>query len=731
VLTNMLGEINFDAEAGDDFGVAELDLVYARLDAQNKPQETRLPLKTVAAASKDMPNAVEAAYRLMLEDLNPPAHAGEAITFHLEARDAKGQKAVSSLGFIIVGNFEGWAIYTPPENVTGVHDDTGADLMAMVAMIWDVNNAKDQGPVDDWKKQVDKVAGNMVDDSGNLHSFVDLEEMPQLAKVAPLIATHAKSAHDALLAYDTATATSEISIAGALFAGGGLRPDSAVHLEPNETVVGSHFHTPQMTMLEQARLSALAAASGDKTQQEGEEQAQANAETAAEVADLLKKQDALVAKAQAEAAGAAQPGAAQPPKSAANSSGAQLAAQQKSLADETRKAAEAARGGGAAGNSTLQKAADRAADAARLMEEASRAFAGGNAATAQQKAIEARTALDAAGKTLENNNRDKLAADIGAAETHASVLLEKLNGLNAETSALAKDLGANQPDQRQKRDLEKQAFEQTQLGAQVEALNGEIGALNEHAQQVGQPEAMRAVGDAEHVVKRSQPQAKMAGAAIDLNNNNPASADAEQKNAGEAIQKIIDNLNAGSDALAASRDAQLHRAARVAQEAKGGLDALGGKDQTPPSQPATDQAGAPNNNATGGQNAMGNGGREDIVRQLAYNVTRLAAVTDNRELVPQDQIDQLKQMGMDKSELEKRLATDPKFLQDMTQLVDSIDEKIEAELAAKTQAGKFFSLQREECPPGYRQFVNQYFEALSHIGPAANATPAPAPAAQP
>jgi hypothetical protein len=90
-------------------------------------------------------------------------------------------------------------------------------------------------------------------------------------------------------------------------------------------------------------------------------------------------------------------------------------------------------------------------------------------------------------------------------------------------------------------------------------------------------------------------------------------------------------------------------------------------------------------------------------------------------------------MGGDKDALVKKLETDPKFLADMAQIVANINDKIEAELEAKTQAGKLFSSQREECPPGYRQFVNQYFEALSHVAPAngASTTPAPAPAAQP
>jgi len=86
---------------------------------------------------------------------------------------------------------------------------------------------------------------------------------------------------------------------------------------------------------------------------------------------------------------------------------------------------------------------------------------------------------------------------------------------------------------------------------------------------------------------------------------------------------------------------------------------------------------------------------------------------------------------MDKSELEKRLAVDPKFLQDVSGIVGSISDKIEAELQAKTEASKLFSSQREECPPSYRQFVNKYFEALSQVAPAPDQGSKPAPTGQP
>ena len=109
-------------------------------------------------------------------------------------------------------------------------------------------------------------------------------------------------------------------------------------------------------------------------------------------------------------------------------------------------------------------------------------------------------------------------------------------------------------------------------------------------------------------------------------------------------------------------------------------------------------------------------------KKLSYTLKRLATNLDNRDLVAQKDVDLLKQLTMSEDDLAKKLAVDPKLLRDTSDLVGRIDDKLEAETQAKTEASKLFSSQREECPPAYRQFVNQYFEALSQMS-------APAPQA--
>lgn len=745
VLTTPLGEVNFDVAASDDFGVAGVDLVSSRVDADGQPHETRVPLTLKPGTAKDA-GGVQTGYLLALEDAKPLFKPNDAISYHLEARDAKGQKASSPIGFIIVGYFENWATWIEHEGGFSVHDETGADLMAMLSLVWELDNQKTQIPPDEVKKRSAEIAGKMVDGDGALLDFLPhLETKPQLARVAPVINAHIKNSHDALLATETARATSELTIAAALLAGNGILEDATAHLNNSTSMMaGSHFSTPQLTMLEAARLNALADAAKGKTSQEQDEtQSAAAAAAAKQIEDLLKNQDALIAKAQGMVA-QSQAGSQPPPvgnqnagiaqaqsgsAAGAKPSDADLAAQQHGIAEKTRGAADKAKATAAGGNLKLNEASGKAAAAARKMEEASRSFAEGRNAEGKIKAGEARNALKEAGDTLHNTERDKLEVAISSAESAAAALLEKQSSLRADTEASAKELGGSKTvDQRQQRDLQKQAFQQTKLRANAETLNGEIADLGKWADQVGKPEVIRSLAEAQKIIKRSQPETKMANALIDLNAANPAPAVEEQKKAEDALGKIIASLRSGADALAASRESQLRRAARTAAEvkanlamlgAKGGADAAkGGADAT---KGGADAAKGGADSAKGGANGPGTQGgapvdRHEVAQKVAYDINRLTAGIDNRQLVPQEEIDRLKEMSMDKNELEKRLAIDPKFLEQVSDVVAGISNKIEAEMEAKTEARKLFSSQREECPPAYRQFVNQYFEVLSQVG---------------
>jgi hypothetical protein len=773
VLSNPIGEVRFQIDAADDFGVQGVDLVYSRLDDRQVPRETRIPLALTPGDTKATPHAVEASYDLMLENANPPFKPDDAITYHLETRDAKGQKALSDIGFIIVGYYEQWGTWELPHGAHhGLHPDA-PDIMAILSLVWTLQGEKPTLAPVDFQSQSRDIAGKMVDATGKLLEFVDLESMPQLAKVADKINLHAMNAHKALLVADTATASAELGVAATLFAGNSILENSDIHTAAGGAAGAARFTAPALTMLEQARLDALSQTAGDKARQQQQKQ-EAAATTAAgkQIQDLLEQQDDLLAKAKGQAGG-----------SGSKEQQASLAQTEKAIAQKTKAAAETAKGSsgssgssGSGGASKLQEAGDKAATAAKAMEEAAADFAAGKNAEGTEKAAAARKALAEAGDRLQDTSRDKLEQAISDAASHAAALLDKQTSLRTAGEATAKELdGGKIPDQRQTRDLKQQAFQETGLYGDAQSLISEINSLASWAATVGEPESIQALSEAQKTIKRAQPDRQMSSAAIDLNNGTPATAVVEQKTAEAALGKIIEDLRNGSDALAASREAQIRRAQRNAEEAKQGLQQLAGllKPDQAGSQGKQGSAGAQGQAATkageqskqggagaqahtaksgpqgkeggaagaqgmqggpaakaqtgahagaqakqgqtAGAEAIAGSGREEMLQKLSYDLKRLATNLDNRDLVAQKDVDALKQLNMSAADLAKRLAVDPKLLRDTSDLVGRISDNLEAETEAKTESSKLFSSQREECPPAYRQYVNQYFEALSQM----------------
>ena len=717
VLTQPLGEIDFDAQADDDFGVAGVDLLYSREDGSENNAQVRVPLPLVASMDKQAPHAVTCSYRLALEDFNPPLQPGDAISYQVEARDGKGQKATSEIGFIIVGYYEQWATWAGAEPASLHH--AGVDLMSLLNLTWQLDGKKASLATTDFQKQSQDIAAQLVGPDGTVADFLHLAKYPKLTRLAPVINRHIMKAHAALAASDTSAAIPELSTAVGLIAGGQLKENTIAHMD-EQMLIGSTFNAPAATLLELTRAKTLAAAATKKTHEEGNaKQAEKAAALAKKVEELRQQQGVLVA--QGAAAAAAEGKAPAPGKgsqAAATKGKADLAAAEHALAGKTRAAGTQAGIDPASNGSKIQAAAIKTNEAARLMEEAARAFASGNSDDANAKANLANIALRAAAETLSETDHDKLEAAISDAARHAAMLLEQQQDLSASTTATGTELGANKPDQRQQRDLQAQAYRQTVLGANTEALASEVQDLARLAAQVGQPESGRELEEAQKVLKRTPPQTKMSDAVIDLNNLNASEATGDQNAAETSLQKIVDHLQAASESLADSREAQLSRANRAAQETKESMAALLAKNSAP-------AGAAPSSSSTGVADAA------DAIRQAAYNLGQLSAVVDNRQIVAQDDSDRLRAMSADKAALEKQLATDPKFLSDASTLVDAVANKIEAELRAKAEEGKLYSSQREECPPEYRLFVNKYFEDLSHSAPSLPPESQASPAGQP
>jgi hypothetical protein len=801
-LTHRVGEIEFQVETTDDYGVESAELVYSRLDAQGKPQEFRAPLKLAAGESGAAAQSRPGTYRLMLEDAKPPLKPEEAIMYHLEARDAKGQKANSDIGIVIVGFFENWATWgleRPPHQ--GPEEEEGPDLIALLSLTWTLEGQRPHLAPAELKPKSKEIADQMVEQGGQVRNFVNLKKMPQLAPVADQINAHAKNAHEALVKADTTLASVELSTAVAIYAGNGILEDLVLAKQAEQTQGSPSAKPPALTMLEQARLDALAEAAKEKSRQE-KEQADAKAEAAAnkDIEKLIERQEQVIAKAKNQSdaqpkpdgsapqapkpdssAAAPQPkpddSAAPKPdntaapkpdasattkpdnaaakeakpdssaaKEAKSDSSAAKGAKPESLADEQRDVADKAKAAAdkvkadTAAGSKLQQAADKTAEASRTMHEAAKDFAEGKDREAEAKATKAKNDLETARDMLRDTSREKLEVAISSAETRAAALLDKQRELRGETEAAAKQMGNKAPDQRRQRDLMKQAFKQTGLRSETEELLAEIKSLSQRAEQTGQEETTRALSEAQRTAKRGQPEVKMANAVVELTNAKPEPAAGEQKKAEESLEKILGNLRAGADALAANRDAQLRRAARAAEEVKKGTEQLAKADKEkdpkagaePEKKPGKDDKADPKTDKKSGKDdktQQAKAGekpktespadakaRQDTAQKLAYDVQRLANSLDNRNLVPQADVDRLKQMTRDTATFRTQINQDKKKVKDLSEIAARISNKLEAEMQAKTEANKLFASQREECPPNYRLLVNKYFEALSEVG---------------
>lgn len=117
VATSPLGEVYMEGHAGDDIGLDEVNLVYINgADPASLPQ--RVPLKMETLARREggggLPSGgateVKATQTIELETFKgDDLKVGDMVSWYLEARDRKGQTAVSDVHFLYVRPYEEWA----------------------------------------------------------------------------------------------------------------------------------------------------------------------------------------------------------------------------------------------------------------------------------------------------------------------------------------------------------------------------------------------------------------------------------------------------------------------------------------------------------------------------------------------------------------------------------------------------------------------------------------------
>jgi len=161
-----LAEVDFLAEASDDWGVASVELVYTRGE-----EEAAQPARMALALSPARPTGQEsggratvtAAGTLLLERLRPPLGPGELVTYHLECRDRKGQSAVSDVYLLSIAPFEVWATWLPvAAEAGGGVEYVPAPLAKYLAAAWHLHATKDELSREEYEAACKKLADEFV-----------------------------------------------------------------------------------------------------------------------------------------------------------------------------------------------------------------------------------------------------------------------------------------------------------------------------------------------------------------------------------------------------------------------------------------------------------------------------------------------------------------------------------------------------------------------------------------
>jgi hypothetical protein len=689
--THPLGEIAFTAELADDFGIAGAELLFTRgLDP--KAGETRLPLPI----AKDQGETV-----LRLETLAPTVQPGDLLICYLECRDLKGQKAVTDLVLVTVGPFDPWTTWAPPH--LGAGSAETVKLEAILKAAWTIHAQKDYLPPNDFNTQAEELAATMLDpETKELLPFV--HNMDELSR-EPL--AHAQNAvtliergHKDLTTHATDRAIGDFRAALSELALAGL-----LEVKPLAAGAGGSSAAAkkqaQMQMLASTAATApppAAAQDPGAAPQASMAQAETAKEQAEKAAKLMDAQRALVAKMKdaaqpgaGVAAGAAQaPGAAKgtAAQAAAAAKGAAQAnaAAQKALAAQAKAMADALKGNAASASS-----GEKMAQAARNMFESGAALEKQELEKGTQKAEIALRDLAALVIELKAGSQDELGRLLDNAERTAQRLMREQAAARAKAEALAAELRGRAPDAVQERSLKALAAQQARLNADIAPFAKLLGQLRDAAAGgLIKPEMAKQLAEASLQMNRARVPQKAANAAIELVAGHPENAAPEQRKAEAGLAKVLEAIRVANDARATGYEAELKRAKGEADRIQEAIARLA-------TAPAAERAAA--------------------AAQAVDEAQRLARHLKLRDLTkgdPEAEQDAKRLDGLmtTPATIQRQLeeaAKGTEFVQLTARLQNRLEAAYQAMLAAKNLA----AAQREECPPQYRQLVNQYFEALS------------------
>ena len=646
IATHPLGQITVEAEAGDDFGVEGVDLVY-QVASDAGPPEVRMPLKAKPLPPVQNPDGktVGGTVLLAMEDFRPHLAPGALLTYYVESRDQKGQKAASDIYMVTVTPFEEWATWGIESTEIAEAGVMPSPLSVILAAVWHLHTQKETLPPEEFGKQSEELARTMVHPTtGEVFPFVNMKKVPpEKIERAKRIPELAKKAHAALLKHDTAKAVEYLRLGVAELAFLGLS-ESPTLMAKGSSPIGAPEPMPDSALAQIATFTLEAVAEGvpaggavgpveliapgyRRELKKAEE-----AEKLKKKAEELKKDEQNVldrALAMASKGGEQQPGDQQGAQQAGGQQGgAQAGGQQggqqaggqggggdspQVLAGDQRKLAARAKetamdAKAAAGlDPNFGKMGDKMNDAARDMFAAADKMQKGDMDRALADVKRAQDNILEAVKSVQSLQMHSLEQALDLAQAHAERLLRDQVEIRSGTRAVAGKMGpAAKPDPAQQRDLKGLAFRQGETRVNMERLKEEVGALREWILKGVKAETARGIEDANRGIERHQIVQKMTNAAVELDGLRASSAADEQAKAETGLQVVVDKLREAAGTLASDYKSELARAKFEADRVAAALEQLGGK--VGGAQSGGRQTGGQGGQQAGGQQAGGQQG---------------------------------------------------------------------------------------------------------------------------
>ena len=703
-----LGEAMVLADTVDDFGIASVDFVYMRA-SEETAKEIRVPMAVEQSGqpAPGVPVAGRARFDFRLEDLKPGPEPQESFAYYLEARDRKGQKALSDIFFLTVVQYETWATWDTHPAEAGEEPELKS-LEPYFRATWHLHTQKDTLAPNDFNRQSEELAASMLDPAtGQLYVFAkshDPSKQEALRRIAGLVA----KGHQALTVHDTGKALDAFRVALAEIARLGLDEVQPQIIPQGQVPMVAGEQLRQLAMIETARVKAeamqaqLNAPAPEASQRDLAREAQRVAEQAQ---SLEQKQAEIVQQATEQAQGQ-QPPNAQGDNAQQQNQGGELAQKQQGVAQEARGVAEAAVADpAAAADPTVAEMARKINRAAADMQQAARKMQTGRIEQALPEAERARQTLREVRDQAAGLSQAKLERALDDAEARMERLLDQQQQARAGAEALDRaNPQGKEPDPRQQRDFRVLAADQARLKTDLAQVNRDVENLKQWAEGGARPETAKHIDDAHRTMVRGRADQKMTNAVVELAALRAANAAAEQKRVEQTVSKALDEIRAANDSLASDIESELRRARNEGRRIETALERLGAQPQQPDGTEKKQEQPtprlAPRDQAEKGE-------------QAAYEIKRFTNHLENRDFAEPNDLASLKQAAQSPQQLGQQIAREDQKRQEVFRVVRRVRNKLEAEYEARLQAKKLFAAQREECPPQYRELVNKYYEALS------------------